>query len=129
MNRAERRSLSKQGASQETIDKMQAFQSPCTIAEAVQISRGVADDAIADYHRNQLNVQLAMSLQIEILKEIIFSSGMMTEEEFKVKYMQKAKEIQESQAKMVEEQMSSSQDDGITSMKVEAGDVEIKVEE
>lgn len=99
--------------------------SPCSISEAVQISRGVVEDAIADYHRNQGNVQLSMSIQIEIIKELIFSSGMITEEEFRQRYMDKAKELQQIQ----EQRMRGEDPDVTTSMKVEAGDVEVKTEE
>lgn len=102
-----------------------AMNSPCTITEAVQIARGVAEDVVSDYHSNQYNIQMSMSLQIEILKEIVISAGMITEEEFRDRYMKKAEEIQKLQM----ERMKKAEDSGITDMRSEAGDIEIKTEE
>lgn len=108
------------------------MKSPCTITECVQIARGVAEDAIADYHQNQGNVQLSMSIQIEILKELIFSSGMITEEEFRQKYMEKAQELQKIQSEriaQIQREAKEKRPDVSASMTGEVGDIEVKVEE
>ena len=122
MNREERRSMKSQGASEETIEKLGAYNSPCTIAEAVQIARASAEDVLEDYHRNQGTAYLAMSIQIELLKEVIFSSGMIKEEEFRERYMKKAREIQESQMNQARE---AKEESGITEMKLSANEIEI----
>lgn len=98
--------------------------SPVTITESVQIARGVAEDVVEDYHKTQGNVQLAISIQLEILKDIVVSAGLITAEEFKERYMNKAKEIQELQMKMMNEVKPEVSAD----MKVQAGDVEINKE-
>lgn len=123
MNREERRNLIKQGASKETVSRVNSMTSPCTIAEAVQIARASAEDVLEDYHRNQGNVQLSTSIQVELLKEALFSSGIITEEEFRERYYKKVKEIQGIQEKMNQRETNVTAD-----MKVEAGDVEIKKE-
>ena len=109
-------------------DKKGMMQSPCTISECVQIARGVVDDAISDYHQNQGNIQLSMSIQIELLKEILFSSGMITEEEFRQKYMEKAKELQRIQMERMSN-LNDEQSKVTASMTGEVGDIEIKTEE
>lgn len=108
------------------------MQSPCTISECVQISRGVADDAIADYHQKQGNVQLSISIQVEIIKELLYSSGMITEEDFKKRYLEKAKELQKIQEERIAQIQRESQEanpDVSASMTGEVGDIEIKTEE
>lgn len=102
---------------------------PCTITEAVQIARGVADDAIADYHKKQGNVQLAISLHLEIMKDILISSGMITEEEFKEKYMEKAIAAQRMQESMAREMQREVEADTTAQMSTVAGDVEVSIEE
>lgn len=110
-----------------SVPKAGAMQSPCTITEAVQIARGVAEDVLTDYHRSQGNMLLSMTIQIDILKELAISSGMITEEEFRNKYMEKAKEIQKMQNDRIAEALSK--DPEVTAaMETKAGDVEIKVE-
>lgn len=89
-----------------------------TITECVQISRGVAEDVITDYHKSQGNVQLAMSIQIELIKESLIKAGIITEESFRERYIEEAKKLQEMQMKAKEET-------GVTDMKVSAGDVEV----
>lgn len=101
------------------------MESNVTITECVQIARGVAEDVVEDYHRTQANVQLSISIQLELLKELVISKGLITEEEFFSKYKAKAKELQEMQMRMRQE---SVRDSGIAEMPMNAGDVEVKTE-
>lgn len=104
------------------------LQSPCTISECVQISRGVVEDAISEYHQNHGNVQLSISIQLEILKEIVFKSGMITEEDFRKKYMEKAQELQRLQAERFST-LKKEEPNVTASMTGNVGDIEIETEE
>ena len=101
-----------------------ALNSKVTITEAVQIARGVAEDVINDYHRQQASIQLSISIQLDILKELVIEKGLITEEEFKALYMKRAEEISNIQRqKMMEEKNT-----GVLDMRMNAGEVEIKEE-
>lgn len=75
---------------------------PCTIAEATQIARGVAEDVLSDYSHSQSPLYVAMSLQIEILKDLVIKSGIISEDEFRNLYMQKAEDFNQRQREMYE---------------------------
>lgn len=84
MNREERRRL---GVSKGTADRVNQMNSPCTITEAVQIARGVAEDVVLDYQRRTSNLQISLSLQVELLKKVVMDNGLITEEQFKEMYI------------------------------------------
>lgn len=123
MNREQRRKM-------KGDPKAGLLQSPCSIAEAVQIARGVAEDVVNESQIRMNHVQVAMSLQMEIIKEILISKGLITEEEFKEKYVQRAEEFNAMQMKMQEERhdgfdFANSEN---PDMKPSVGDIEITKE-
>lgn len=115
MNRQQRR------ASEKTGDKY--LHTPCSIVEATQIARGVAEDVVADFSRQESHLKIAMSLQIEIIKEVLISSGLISEEEFRVRYMQKAEEFQRMQQEAMLQ--AAEQVDETPSMSMETSEVEV----
>lgn len=94
MNRKERRQNNKFNAN-EVLNK------PCTLTEVVQVSRGVVQDELDNYARRTSPLQVSMSLQIEILKSLVIKSGLITEEEFKKIYIEKAEEFNQRQKEML----------------------------
>ena len=123
MNRAQRRAAEKSGAK----NPADYLQSSCTITEAVQIARGVAEDAINDYHNDQKNNLIAMHIQLDILRELVISKGLISEDEFREMYSKRVDDLNKEVAAMREKQLSEAQADA--KMEVTAGDVEIKTEE
>lgn len=93
MNRADRRSYMKQGVSKETVNQLDKFNSPCSIAEAVQIARATAEDVVEDYHKSVTPVQVAISMQVEILKGMLVEAGVISEEKFRELYVKQAEEF------------------------------------
>lgn len=100
MNREDRRNLIKNGASKNTVNNLDAYQSPCTILEATQIARGVAEDVLNEYAENIGHLQVSMTLQIEMLKKIIVSNGLATEEELKEMYIKEVQSFNDMQKKI-----------------------------
>lgn len=124
MNRAERRNLMKQGASKKTVSEIDQYNSPCTLAEAVQISRAAAEDVIADYHRSVGAAQLATAIQVDLLKNILIEKGILDEEEFKSMYIEQARAISDMQKSPQDpEEVKSS-----TEMPMNVNDLEITKE-
>lgn len=122
MNRAERRSYMKQGATKETVDQLNRFNSPCNIAEAVQIARASAEDVVEDYHKQNAPIQIAISMQLEILKSMLFEAGVISEEEFRTRYVAQAEEFNQMM-----DTKSVVQD--APKMEVKANDIDVRIEE
>lgn len=105
MNREERRNLMKQGASKETLDKLEQYNKPCTILEVVKLSRAVSEDvvneAMDEYRRSSASTIISLLLQVEILRDTIIKAGLITTEEFQSIYEQKAKEFEEKEREML----------------------------
>ena len=102
---------------------------PCTIVEATQIARGVAEDVVSEYQSRAGHLQVSLSLQVELLKEIVIGSGMITEEEFKARYIKKAEEFNEMQKKAMEMYNSpeqSSQEETSPNMSLSVDDIEVE---
>lgn len=97
MNREQRRNMEKSGGA------LQYLNTHCTIAEAAQIARGVSEDVVADCNHQKSHLQVAVSLQIEILKDAVIRAGIMSEEEFFEMYMKKAEEFNKRQQEMASE--------------------------
>lgn len=72
MNREERR---RNGITKETAKKLEQLNSPCTVMEAVQLAQGVAEDAVSNYHQNINPIIVSLSIQIEVLKELLFKEA------------------------------------------------------
>ena len=127
MNRETRRELIKNGAYKKTVENLGAYQSPCTLAEAVQISRASAEDVVASYDQSIRPLQVAVSLQVELLKKVIIKSGLVSEEEFKDMYINAVKEFNDTQRASLEE---DNEDPEETSPKMSASvsDIEVKVD-
>ena len=103
MNREERRKLMKSGMSKGSIGDIDRLNSPCTIVEAVQLATGVVDDALEDYQRRHSPIQLSMSIQIEILKDLVIKSGLITEEEYHARFLKQVDEVQQMHKSIVSE--------------------------
>lgn len=121
MNREQRRSMDKQGG------ELKYLQSPCTITEAVQIARGVAEDVVSDYANHSRHLQVALSLQVEILKSIVIKAGLITEDEFKEEYIKQAEEFNKMQEEAFKESEGEHEDtpDNVTKMDQHVNDIEI----
>lgn len=128
MNRQQRRTMEKKGA-QTQAGELRYLQTPCTIAEAAQIARGVAEDVMTDYNRQESHLKIAMSLQIEILKDIVISAGLITEEEFRAKYMQRAEEFNKMQQEaMLRASEESEESEDMPIMQMSTDEVEVTKE-
>lgn len=75
MNREERRNL---GVSKESANRLDQLKSPCTVLEAVQLAQGVCDDSIKNYHEKLNPMLVSLSLQLELLKEMLFEGKPIT---------------------------------------------------
>lgn len=114
MNREEKRKLKKQGLSEKGISDLEYLTTPCTLAEAVQVARGVVEDALTDYNEKYTarlrSTVIIQSIHIEVMKNIILDKGILTEEEYKEllsvesrKYEERQRELQEKAKKLAEE--------------------------
>lgn len=93
MNRKARRDMMKQGG-------RDMMQSPCTITEAVQIARGAAEDVVDDFQKRTSPMHVAMSIQLELLKSMLMESGVISEEEFRDRYVERVEEFNRLRAQM-----------------------------
>lgn len=98
--------------------------SPCSLSEAVQIARGVAADMLSDYDRDAQHLRIAMSIQVEMIKEILIQANLITEDEFKAQYIKLAKELDTMHKQSQEAQVSNDN----PSMKPTANEIDVKVE-
>lgn len=103
-------------------DAQDMLNKPCTITEAAQIASGVVSDAMANFNNKSRSLQVAISLQIEILKSIVIESGLITEEEFRSRYMHEVEEFNKMQSR------DSSKESGNPKMGVSANTIEVKKE-
>lgn len=126
MNREQRRELERQGVSKETVNKFDAMQSPCTIAEAIQLSRATAEDVLMDYAMKNRPLQVSLALQVEILKETLIKAGMIREDFFERVYKQKIEEFNQKQKERFEKEEETPE---TTKMSVQSNDIQVKVEE
>ena len=68
-------------------DDSKRLNSYATLTEVVQIARATAEDSVTDYHRNNaMPVRTALSLQVEMLKSLLMSKGIVTEDDLKQTY-------------------------------------------
>lgn len=119
MNKGQRYNKSKDGGD------LKYLQTPCTITEAVQISRGVAEDVLTEYTRQHSPLQVAMSLQIEILKDIVIKSGLVTEEDFRTLYTEKAEEFNRLQKEALDQMQNQSSEDDSPKIDLKVSDIEV----
>lgn len=130
MNREERRNLSKQGVSQETIDKMEMLKKPCTIGETIQIARAAAEDVCAEvltkYRRDTSGLIMAMTIQLEVMKELFIKRGLVTEEEFNDLYKSEAEALNEKQKQYIHDNMeSANQEKNAPSTDMKVSEIEV----
>lgn len=125
MNRATRRKLSK--GNPEMKEKLDYLNTPVTLSEAVQVARGVAEDVVSDYSRHTQPVQVAISLQIELLKKIVFNAGLITEEEYKEMYVKEVEAFNKMQKEMLSsDESEETEGESAPKVAVKANDLEIK---
>lgn len=79
MNREDRRKL---GIDRETAKKYDQLKSPCTVLECAQISQSAAEDAVSNYHQNINPIIVSLSIQIEVLKSMLFESGVIDSKKY-----------------------------------------------
>lgn len=125
MNREQRRNMSKQNEG-----ALRYLQTPCTITEATQIARGVAEDVVAEYSQQNSPLQVAISLQVEILKDVVIGAGLITEDQFREKYMEKAVEFNQRQKEAFEAANTEESDceDNSPKMDLKVSDIEVTKE-
>lgn len=124
MNRKQRREMSK--GNPKIAEDLSYLNTPVTIAECVQLARGVAQDVVADYQKHTSPMNVALSLQVELLKEVVMKAGLVTEEEFKAMYMQKAKEFEDMQRKAMSAGLEDDVANDSPKMNIKSNDIEIK---
>lgn len=126
MNREQRR---KSGISKEQADKLEQLNKPCTVVEVVQLAQGVADDKIQVYHNNVNPIIVSLSIQLEVLKDMLFSSGIVDEEEFIKKFNDRVEDFNRSKEEVMKsiEQEIKSGNNGEPATVVTPGDIELTV--
>ena len=78
-------------------DDSKRLNSYATLTEVVQIARATAEDSVTDYHRNNaMPVRTALSLQVEMLKSLLMSKGIVTEDELKQTYNEEVVRFKEA---------------------------------
>lgn len=78
-------------------DDSKRLNSYATLTEVVQIARATAEDSVTDYHRNNaMPVRTALSLQVEMLKSLLVSKGIVTEDELKQTYNEEVVRFKEA---------------------------------
>ena len=140
MNREQRRGYKKNDILDKKNNPLETY---CTISECLQIARASAQDiieqVIREYSKETQPQVIATSLQVDVLRNMLFKSGILDEEEFKAEYAKKATEFNELQKKYKEslEKERSTEEEEPTPVEVEqaspklsvvANDVEIKKE-
>lgn len=121
MNREQRRSKGRQ-----ISEELQYLNTPCTITEAAQIARGVAEDVLADYQNHVGYAQVAMSIQVEVIKEILFSSGLVTEDKFKEEYIKRAEEFNKLQKSVLNVTEEDAKEETSPRVEVKPNDIEVR---
>lgn len=110
--------------SQKDIQKgLQYLQTPCTVAETVQISREIAQEVLAEEQQHTQPWQVAVSLQLEILKEVVINAGIITEDEFREKYVERMSKVQQMQQEIQRDELESTED---VKMDVKADDIVVE---
>lgn len=142
MNREERR---RTGITKETSDKLEELKKPCTLLEAVQLAQGVADDKIKDYHNNINPIIVSLTIQIEVLKEMLFKcneegpvthGSIISEQEFIDKFNERVDDYnrqKEEAIKGIQEELNKNNKspvNNVISIKPEdtTSDVDVKIE-
>lgn len=114
MNREERRNLKKAGMSDKSIKDMDLLNQPCSVGEVVRLARAAAQDVcqvvFENYRRDTSSLMMAMTLQIDILKNKLISAGIFSEEEFIESYKISAEKFQEEQKEYLKKMRSESKD-------------------
>ena len=125
MNREQRRSMA--NGSKKADGALKYLESPCSITEAVQIARGVAEDVVTDYEKRTRSLQVAISLQLDIMKKLMIEKGMITEEEFKSLYLAAAEDFKRRHEEALNQQREETPEE--PKMSVSAGNIEVEVQE
>lgn len=125
MNREQRRAIS--GGNKKIDSSLKYLDSPCSITEAAQIARGVAEDVVSDYSNHVGNLQVAMSLQIELMKDVLFSANIISEEDFRKKYIEAVENFNKMQKEMTtQESMEEESSDCDVDMSTKISSIEVK---
>lgn len=75
---------------------------PCTVAEAAQISLAAAKDTVEAYTGDVNKVVIQQTLMISTMKSLLISKGVFTEEEFNSEYTEQAKSYNDEKRKYLE---------------------------
>lgn len=102
MGRKERRDLEKKGVSKETAKKVDALNTPCTVLEAIQLAQAAIGDALTEYKASTVPLTVSHTLHIQVMKNILISKGLITEEEFMKLYMEEAEHYKAEQLRFEE---------------------------
>lgn len=127
MNRAERRQLSK--GNKKVNSDLKYLNTSVSLAEAVQIARGVAEDVVSDYQQRSKPLQVVTSLQLELIKDIIIKAGLITEEEYHKRYVEQVEEFNAMQRAALgeeeEKEEESSVEDNSPKIDAKVSDIEV----
>lgn len=95
-----------------------SLDSPCTLAEALQIANAVVADYMTTYQQQKAPLELSLAIQVDVLKFLLIKNGILDEKEFVNLCNKKMAEIRDMNEKPTEEPELK--------MEVRAGEVEVK---
>lgn len=113
--------------SQKEIQKgMQYLKTPCTVAETVQIAREVAQEVLTEDQQHTQPWQVAVSIQVEILKKAVIDAGLITEEKFREEYVERMTQLKEEMQESSDDEPEESADESSPKMAVEVNDITVE---
>jgi len=69
------------------MKKQDAFMKKlCNVGQAVEVAKAAAADAVEDYHKQNFGLLASISVNIELLKSILFANNLITEEQYSEKF-------------------------------------------
>lgn len=74
-----REQIRQAGVSKATSEQLKQLRLPCTVMEAIQLAESVAKDTIDGYHQNINPIIISLSIQIEVLKDMLMRSQIIEE--------------------------------------------------
>lgn len=80
---------------------------PCNLSEVIRIAKSVSEDSLKDYHNTLSPMLISVSLQLEMLKSVLFDANVISEEEYNEKFSMKVDEFNKDREKILEELSST----------------------
>lgn len=82
---------------------------PCNLSEVIRVAKSVSEDSLKDYHNTLSPMLISVSLQLEMLKSVLFDAKIISEEDYNEKFSKKVEEFNKDREKILEE-LSSAMD-------------------